>query len=488
MSDQAPPVSVVNDKDIRIVEFTNNKILDEANIADIGQTLKSLIDESERPKLLLDFATVDHLSSAALGMLINANNLIKQKNGMFRLANIKPQILEVFRITKLDKLFRILPTRPRRWRASRSRRFAVRRWFRLCSRGTISREIHHPVRSLRRPRGAKAHPRRREASRLRRREHLRHQARAGRSADQRDQARQQARPEQERPRRSATSRREQAEIIIEDEGPRVSTASRCPIRPPVENLTKCSGRGILLIEAYMDQRRIEQPRPARADDEEERRRRREARRASASPASSSHSASPMLFPLRTDVPLRSTPWMNWVLILLNVADVHRAVRRSPRSTDATLHLNPRNASSINTSPTRSCTAVRCTWSANMLFLYIFGNNVNDKMGHLGYLGVLPGRCGDRGGGACAGFVQRCDRRQRRASRGHRRVSDPVPALAVTHLLLLHPDRRGRDREPVVHRRVLRAGRVLPDLRQRRASRTWRTSADRSSVRAFVSRC
>ena len=111
MSDQAPPVSVVNDKDIRIVEFTNNKILDEGNIQEIGQTLEALIAEDEKPKLLLDFATVDHLSSAALGMLINANNKIKQKNGMFRLANIKPQILEVFRITKLDKLFRILSTR-----------------------------------------------------------------------------------------------------------------------------------------------------------------------------------------------------------------------------------------------------------------------------------------------------------------------------------------------------------------------------------------
>ena len=111
MSEQAPPVSVVSNKDIRIVEFTNNKILDEANIEGIGQTLRAIIAESDRPKLLLDIATVDHLSSAALGMLINANNLIKQKNGMFRLANIKPNILEVFRITKLDKLFRIQPTR-----------------------------------------------------------------------------------------------------------------------------------------------------------------------------------------------------------------------------------------------------------------------------------------------------------------------------------------------------------------------------------------
>jgi anti-sigma B factor antagonist len=111
MPEQAPPVAVVQEKDVRVVEFTNNKILDEANIAEIGGTLNSLIDEMAKPKLLLDFGAVDHLSSAALGMLINANNRIKQKDGLFRLANIKPQILEVFKITKLDKLFKIRSTR-----------------------------------------------------------------------------------------------------------------------------------------------------------------------------------------------------------------------------------------------------------------------------------------------------------------------------------------------------------------------------------------
>ena len=111
MSEQNPPVAVVQQKDIRIVEFTNNKILDEANIAEIGVTLNALIDEGDNPKLCLDFSNVDHLSSAALGMLINANNRIKQRNGQLRLASIKPQIREVFTITKLDKLFRILPDR-----------------------------------------------------------------------------------------------------------------------------------------------------------------------------------------------------------------------------------------------------------------------------------------------------------------------------------------------------------------------------------------
>jgi anti-sigma B factor antagonist len=111
MPDSSPPVSVVQQKDVRIVEFTNNKILDEANIQQIQETLNALIDEEQFPKLLLDFSTVDHLSSAALGMLINANNRIKQKNGQLRLSNIKPQIYDVFVITKLNKLFRIFPLR-----------------------------------------------------------------------------------------------------------------------------------------------------------------------------------------------------------------------------------------------------------------------------------------------------------------------------------------------------------------------------------------
>jgi anti-sigma B factor antagonist len=108
----APSQLTVSDvKDVRVVEFTTNKILDEANIKEIGDAVLGLIDQRESPKVLLDFANVDHLSSAALGMLININSRIRAKNGMLRLASIKPSIREVFVITKLDKLFKILPGR-----------------------------------------------------------------------------------------------------------------------------------------------------------------------------------------------------------------------------------------------------------------------------------------------------------------------------------------------------------------------------------------
>jgi len=111
MAESTPPLSVTQHKDIRVVEFTNNRILDEANIAEIGQSLGTLIDERSNPKLALDFSAVDHLSSAALSMLITVNNKVLSVNGQLRLSNIKPQIMEVFQITRLDRLFKISPTR-----------------------------------------------------------------------------------------------------------------------------------------------------------------------------------------------------------------------------------------------------------------------------------------------------------------------------------------------------------------------------------------
>ena len=95
---------------ITTVEFIDRNILDEANIQAIGEEIGGLIDSSSAPKLLISFANVDHLSSAALGALITINNRVRQRTGQLRLANIDPQIYEVFVITRLNKLFEIHPT------------------------------------------------------------------------------------------------------------------------------------------------------------------------------------------------------------------------------------------------------------------------------------------------------------------------------------------------------------------------------------------
>lgn len=96
--------------DVTIARFVDKKILDETNIQVIGNELFALIDEDGRKKIILDFAIVEYLSSAALGKLITMDKKVKAAGGKLRLASIRPEILDVFTITRLDKIFDIKPT------------------------------------------------------------------------------------------------------------------------------------------------------------------------------------------------------------------------------------------------------------------------------------------------------------------------------------------------------------------------------------------
>lgn len=93
--------------DVTVVRFVDRKILDEANIQDLGQELFSLVEKDNRRKLLLNFNAVEFLSSAALGKLITLEKKVKSHGGKLKLSNIRPQIYEVFAITRLTKLFDI---------------------------------------------------------------------------------------------------------------------------------------------------------------------------------------------------------------------------------------------------------------------------------------------------------------------------------------------------------------------------------------------
>ena len=55
----------------------------------------------------MNFSAVEFLSSAALGKLITLDKKVKARKGELRLSNIRPEIYEVFAITKLNKLFNI---------------------------------------------------------------------------------------------------------------------------------------------------------------------------------------------------------------------------------------------------------------------------------------------------------------------------------------------------------------------------------------------
>ena len=93
--------------DVTVAKFTDKKILDEGNIQIIGNQLFGMVDTDGRKKIVLDFINVEYLSSAALGKLITLDKKVKAAKGKLRLCNIRPDIYEVFAITRLNKLFDI---------------------------------------------------------------------------------------------------------------------------------------------------------------------------------------------------------------------------------------------------------------------------------------------------------------------------------------------------------------------------------------------
>lgn len=92
---------------VTVVNFADSKIIDEDEIQELGQELYELVERENYRRFVLNFSHVEFLSSAALGKLISFEKKVANREGELILTNIRPEIYEVFAITKLTKLFRI---------------------------------------------------------------------------------------------------------------------------------------------------------------------------------------------------------------------------------------------------------------------------------------------------------------------------------------------------------------------------------------------
>jgi anti-sigma B factor antagonist len=102
-------IDVTKSGDVSVVKFRDRKILDEAAIQELGSELFALVEVDNRKTILLDFEGVEFLSSAALGKLITFDRKVKSSKGRLKMCGIAPGILEVFQVTKLNKVFDIRP-------------------------------------------------------------------------------------------------------------------------------------------------------------------------------------------------------------------------------------------------------------------------------------------------------------------------------------------------------------------------------------------
>ena len=97
-------------KDVTCVTFADASIVDAQLIDSIKKELFELVDKQNRRKMILDMSKVQYLSSSALGVLIPLNEKIISLKGILFLCGVNADILKVFKITKLDKIFKFRKT------------------------------------------------------------------------------------------------------------------------------------------------------------------------------------------------------------------------------------------------------------------------------------------------------------------------------------------------------------------------------------------
>lgn len=99
--------AVIQGDNVAVVTLLDASILDDSNIAELGQQLLNLVHKRYMIRMVLDFSQVKYLSSAVLRELVKVHKAIQAENGLLKICNLRPQLREVFKITQLDKVIEI---------------------------------------------------------------------------------------------------------------------------------------------------------------------------------------------------------------------------------------------------------------------------------------------------------------------------------------------------------------------------------------------
>ncbi len=101
----ASGISIHSVRDVTVINFHDTSLLDMLHIQQISDQLYPLVEKQDRRKLLLDFTTVEFMSSAALGVLLSLRGKLGKVKGRMVICGLRPDLKNIFSITALDKMF-----------------------------------------------------------------------------------------------------------------------------------------------------------------------------------------------------------------------------------------------------------------------------------------------------------------------------------------------------------------------------------------------
>lgn len=103
-------LNITDKQGVTVVSFQDNAILDTLTIQHLGRELYNVVEQPRCPHLLIDFHNIRFLSSQALGVLLTLRRKADKSGVDVAFARLRPELVRVFQVTNLDKMFRFFDT------------------------------------------------------------------------------------------------------------------------------------------------------------------------------------------------------------------------------------------------------------------------------------------------------------------------------------------------------------------------------------------
>ena len=101
-----PIDSYVKD-DILTIRIQEERLVDPEQLKRLFEDLHTLLGKTDAQQIVLDFSGVKFMASAMLGKLVAFQKKCEEFRAKLKLCSVTPDIFEVFKITKLNKVFDI---------------------------------------------------------------------------------------------------------------------------------------------------------------------------------------------------------------------------------------------------------------------------------------------------------------------------------------------------------------------------------------------
>ena len=96
--------------EVSVISFRDSQLRHQGLIERVGKELLELVSDRYKAFVVVNMENLEYFSSSMLGRLVAAHKKVVEGKGRMCLCAIRPVILEVFKITKMDKVFEIHPS------------------------------------------------------------------------------------------------------------------------------------------------------------------------------------------------------------------------------------------------------------------------------------------------------------------------------------------------------------------------------------------